>query len=60
MWHRMHNNESTQAEYRTQHKMILKTYIEKAKAKLSLDLSTRLLKDESYVPYERVAPPCEL
>ena len=40
--------------------MILKTYIEKAKAKLSFELSTRLLKDESYVPYERVAPPCEL
>ena len=59
MWHRRHN-ESTQAEYRTQHKMILKTYIEKAKAKLSLELSTRLLTDESYVPYDRVAPPCEL
>ena len=40
--------------------MILKTEIEMAKAKLSLELSTRLLKDESYVPYERVAPPCEL
>ena len=49
MWHRRHNNESTQSEYRTQHNIILKTYIEKAKAKLSAGGSVTAIHEEEEV-----------